>query len=303
MLSLFGASAKLSYIVALESNPVLGISLLRPLNEAAARGLVRYHDEQFTFKHDLIQDAAYKMFSDDERRRYHNLFGLCLLKHSSDTNGDDRDVLFTACDQINTAGPSVVAEEDMLTIVQCNIKAGRQAMEIADFELAASLFSHGMLFLPVNHWESQYSLSLELFNLAAKCAVATTNTSSLQNLSGEVARHAKCFDDKLEISFCVMSDLVSRSKISAALGHGLDTLKHLGEPMPVCLSHEISYTNTLIQGKTEEDFMNYMLMTDKTNLITVKYMAEIAILSIMARPELHQFITLRLVQLTCLHGT
>jgi predicted ATPase len=211
---------------------------------------------------------------------------------------------FTACDQLNFAGPSIVSNEtDKLTILGCNLKAAKRAMAMADFKLAEYLFSHCVLFLPVNHWEDDYDLSLELFDLAAKCAVVTTNTSSLQHFAAEVARHAKCFNDKLEVSYCVMTSLVTESKIPAALEYGLAILTQLNEPIRSdCLAREISYTNSLIKGMSEADFLNHKLMEDKTKLITMKYIAKLELLSFMVRPELHPFITMKLVQLTCLHG-
>jgi predicted ATPase len=250
MLSLFGESTKSRYIFAIESSPFLDKIISKPLEIAAAEGLVRCHNGEYKFTHARIESAAYQMFNEEDRQRYHNLFGLCLMKYSSDLNDSNDDVLFTACDQLNFAGPSIVSNEtDKLTILGCNLKATKRAVAMADFKLAEYLFSHCVLFLPVNHWEDDYDLSLELFDLAAKCAVVTTNTSSLQHFADEVARHAKCFNDKLEVSYCVMTNLVTQSKIPAAVEYGLAILTQLDEPIRSDnLAREISYTNSLIKG-------------------------------------------------------
>ena len=304
-LSMFGNKAKLSYIVSLESQ--LNIKIVEPLKFAETVGLISIRNGVFKFNHDMIQQAAYSICNGEDRRRDHSTYGLCLMKLWLENN--DTDTLFTSANQINLGGPTSASNiEETLTMVKCNLRAGKTAMEMADFVLAHKFLICGMGFLPDNHWQNQYGLSLELFELTSKAALVSRNYQSFERIAGEVAKNGRCFEDKLNTYFNIMTSLVNTSKLSLALDNGLTVLSQLGEhDFSSSFSHselmqQIQYTQSLIRGLSEEDILHYRPMADTSKQLAMKFLAKLVYISVWIKPKLQPFLTLKMVQLTVTHG-
>ena len=336
-LSLFGASTKDEYIHALES--MLNLNLTGPLAMAASEGLITHVKGSYHFCHDRsktvlcvfqsflhswlsptyplphilasfsVQEACYGMMDEQDRRRDHSLYGLCLVKSALQSENDD--MLFFAVNQINNAGTSAVLETtELAAMARYNLLAAKSAIYRSDFSSAYYFTSHGMTFLQsshTNHWDVQYHLSLELFEIGCQNSLATGNIHSLYHLAGEAINHAQCFEDKLNIYSTILTSLVQLSKVSEALDKNRRILAQLGEVIPNEISKElldkhIQQTQAMIRGISESDLLNYRLMTDNRTLTTLKYLAKLESIALLAKPTLHPYITLRMVQLTILHG-
>ncbi|KAL7487783.1 hypothetical protein ACHAW6_013360 [Cyclotella cf. meneghiniana] len=303
-LSMFGASAKCEYIEALESQ--LHVTLIEPLEVAIKEGLVNIMGGSFHFCHDRIQEASYAMIEEHDRSRNHLILGLALVKLSLDAG--EKQMLFTAVNQINLGrSAAVLNAQNRVSMAKYNFAAGKVAMEMSDFMSAFSFFSSGIDFLPHEHWIDHYDFSLELFDLASKCALATGDIRSIRLLADQVLTHAKCLEDKLNTYFIIISSLTYSSKISEALKEGYTILSRLGEDIPNDLSMDaldqhIKQTQSLIRGVSENDILNYRLIKNKRTLAAMKFLAQLESITMMVKPSVHPFVTLKMVQLTMSNG-
>ncbi|KAL3799295.1 hypothetical protein HJC23_013020 [Cyclotella cryptica] len=95
--------------------------------------------------------------------------------------------------------------------------------------------------------------------------------------------------------------------LSEALEKGCDILSRIGDHIPrnpsnEDLDHHIRKTQSLIRGITENDILNYSHMTDTNKLDAMRFLAQLEIITVMVKPTLHPFVTLKMVRLTILHG-
>jgi hypothetical protein len=245
-LSMFGASARSDCIAFLESQ--LHVKISEPLQVAVKEGLVSYVKNSYTFCHDRIQEASYQMIAEHDRLCNHLTYGRCLIKLAHET-GDD-DVLFIAINQINSGGPSAITNpEEYFTMSQHNMHAGKRAMTKSNFHTVSSchwtlelgywlftklkltafyyyltllqaykLFDNSISFLRKDNWKQHYAFSLELYELASRCALASGHLLQLPILTDHVLRHARSFEDQLNTHFIIMSSQErSPSTLSDAL--------------------------------------------------------------------------------------
>jgi predicted ATPase len=246
------------------------------------------------------------MIDEQDRTRDHLTFGLILVNLALDNS--DNEMLFTAVNQINFGGASaVLGAQEYATMAKYNMMAGKRAMEMSDFQSAFAFFSFGIDFLPYGHWRLHYDLSLELYDLASKSALAAGNIGSLKVLADEVLHNAKSFEDKLTVYSIMVSSLAYASKSLEALEQGHKILSRLGEDIPInpskeALDQQIQQTQSLIKGISEHDILNFRLTTDKTKLAAMKFLAQLENTTLMVKPSLHPFVTLRMVQLTMSNG-
>jgi predicted ATPase len=331
-LSLFGASARVEYLELLESQ--LGLNLAEPLTRAAAEGLVIKQGGHYHFCHDCIQEASYKMTCGKFRGSNHLMYGKCLVKHAAEKIDDG--MLFTAVNQINLAGPSVISETgEYHTIANYNLIVGKKAMAMSAFASAYSFFKHGIaiLLLEKNHWELHYKFSIEIFELAMKSSLAAGRLCGVEIYSNQLLKHAKCFADTLNTHFIVMLSL-SYSSTLKAVEKGIDIVSKLGEEMTIhpsteVLDYHIKHTQLLIRGVSEEQLLNHRMMTNSNKLAIMKFLARLQSyvhsflvflsplceaynyhshclsfqrIAFVIKPEVHKLVIMKMVQLTMTDG-
>eukprot|EP00804_Cyclotella_cryptica_P026389 CCRYP_020284-RA/>CCRYP_020284-RA protein AED:0.07 eAED:0.07 QI:0/0.5/0.2/1/1/1/5/346/1279 len=156
------------------------------------------------------------------------------------------------------------------------------------------------------HWSDQYDLSLELFNLAAKCALAIKDLTSLTMICDELSRNARKCEDTLNSSFVLMSAL-THSRISESVQFGFRVLSQLGVHIPNSSSRDetmklISQTKSSLDGISLETLLNYRILTDYKKDMAMKFLAKLENSVQQTNTSLQPLVTIKIIQLTVEHG-
>ena len=305
-LSMFGASVEVDCLQLLESS--LDIKLIDPLHEGAAEGLISYleSNRSFSFCHDRIIESCYQMIEESDRLCNHLKYGKILVHHA--LNSGDKKMLFTAVNQINRGGAAAISDKaDYFVMSKHNLAAGKASMAMSNYNSAFEYFDNSISFLRKNHWNDDYRFSLELYELAAKSAVAKGKTELFRYISHQILHNARCLEDKLNIYFSILNSLSYASKVAGSLDRCKDILSQLGENIPNDISHEvmtnrINQTWLSIEDIPETELANYKLMTDKTQLMRMKFLGHLHIMGLIIRPTASPFAIIRMIQLTISQG-
>jgi hypothetical protein len=161
---------------------------------------------------------------------------------------EDEELFFAAVNQINHGGPTAVLEPSQKNVfAQLNLKAGKRAIELSDYNTAFTLFQHGISFLGDDDWKSYYQLSLDLYDAVAEAALILNKLADVTTYTDIVVLNARCFDDKLHckytdlgspaIKFCVIQHS-STLRISLNNSYRLD---HCHSSSWSCLSARAVY--------------------------------------------------------------
>eukprot|EP00985_Skeletonema_marinoi_P033270 scaffold40893_cov161-Skeletonema_marinoi.AAC.1 len=273
------------------------------LDIAVAKGLLDKIGAQYRFSHDRIQEATYNMMRDQHRRLLHFTYGLSLASLFVEEGNDD--ILFLATNQLNHGGPSTIEDPSQsFTIADLNMRAGKKAMEMSDFKLASSYFDNGISFLQINHWTEHYNLSLEMFELAAKCALTNGDHTRVKLLYQEVVREAHLFEDTLEITYTNIRALYSASCLEEALTKLLYVLNKLGVTLSGSgdLNTLLPETKTMLAEYSDEQLLGLPAMIDRTKLMTMKFLSIAQLCLFHTNPKSQPKATLQLVQYSLQHG-
>jgi predicted ATPase len=217
-------------------------------------------------------------------------------------NGDD--YLFTAVNQLNLGGPEAVQEEgDHVKVANLNLKAGKKAMEMSDYGTAYGFFDHGITFLRKKHWEEHYGLSLELYDLAAKCALANSDTDILNLLSQQVFKKARSFKDKLNMMYLTTCALASSSNLPEAVEKGVEILSLLGIQLPQTTTEScIKETKYLLSNYSDDDILSTRQMTDPSMIMAMKFLGKLERGMTQIMPKSVPSVTQTIIKLSMLHG-
>ena len=300
--SCFGASLEIAFVKTLEIALDMR-GLCDNLDLAVDEGLLEKTDDHLRFSHDRIQEAAYNTVPAHQRYLVHHLYGMALASFST-TQSDDS-ILLTAANQINLGGPIAVQDSrQSLTVADINLRAGKKAMEMSDFGAAYSYFSHGISFLREGYWQEHYDLSLELFELAAKCALTNGDFSNLKLYSEEVMKEARSFEDGLNVIYFSTCALAYSLRLPDSIQKSIEVLGKLGIDLQESRSTEASVqeTITLLSTRTDEEILNTRRMTEPTMIIALKFLAKLELGMTQTKPRSVPFVTQKIIELSLTKG-
>ena len=302
ILSCFGASSESAFV----KNHGLDRSIVENLEIAVAEGFLDKIDDRYRFAHDRVQEAAYNTVPAHERCRIHFNYGLEL---SSLLIGDEEasaSLLFTAVNQLNLGGPPAVQDKGQgITASRLNLRAGKKAMEMSDYETAYSYFDNGISFLSENHWQEHYKLSLELFSLGAKCALTNSDHTSLKLLSGQVIANARSFEDKLAVMYFVTCLLASSSLLPESIEKGLDVLAKLGINLrgkKLSVEACVQETKYLLSFYSDDEILNTGPVTDPKLIMAMKFLGQLIVGMTQIMPESAPHAMYQIIQISLLRG-
>ena len=120
--------------------------LLSAWDEAQVGAVPEDFDCRLRFLHDRIQQAAYSTIDEGRRERIHLLVGRRLLEAADEAGLEGR--LFEIVDHLNAAAPAIESEEELRTLVDLNLRAGKRARHSGAYGPAANLLDAAVALLP-----------------------------------------------------------------------------------------------------------------------------------------------------------
>ena len=158
-----------------------------------------------------------------------------------------------------------------------------------------------------NHWKNEYKLSLELYNLAAKCALVIKDLESLTVLCSAVSKNARNSEDALDTSYITMS-MLAHANAMLSIEHGLSIMSHqLDVHIPKSSSREqtlkhISRTETMLDSVSDEMLLDYHLLTSHKKKMAMKVLSKMCMSLSHCKPDMFPLVVITLVRLTIEHG-
>lgn len=173
----------------------------------------------------------------------------------------------------------------------------------------------GLSLLADGHWEHQYDLSLQLYQLSASISCMCGDKGTMKTSLYQVIHHIKSFEDSLEPSLLLAKLLVSQSKFKEAIFNMLDVLKNLGEEFPdevslksggalmhLELQNELSIIQKSLANITVDQVKILPRMTDTSKLNAMRFLSLLCTSSVISQPLLTPLLSCRMVRLTMENG-
>ncbi|MES2105984.1 MAG: diguanylate cyclase [Pseudomonadota bacterium] len=164
------AGGKPPYQMQQELWPALKAGLIHSLDRS-----YKYLDEEdaaaqvgYRFLHDRVQQAAYSIAGESERRKNHLGIGRLLYRHATPELLEEQ--LFAIVEQLNAGRELIVDAEERLQLAGLNRRAGMKARRSAAFQAALRHMRIGVELLPQDAWQQQADLCLDLELGAAEAA-------------------------------------------------------------------------------------------------------------------------------------
>jgi serine/threonine protein kinase len=130
------------------------------------------HPISYRFLHDRVQQAAYSLIPDSQKKQTHLKIGFLLL--NSTPPSEIAENIFDIVNQLNMGVEFLTNQEKRDELANFNLIAGKKAKSSAAYEAALKYFNAGLELLPDRAWQSHYDLIMELHAEALESSYINT---------------------------------------------------------------------------------------------------------------------------------
>ncbi len=296
---------------AIELYSALRVGLILPLSEAYKIPLVfnvepsKIDKIKYKFLHDRVQQAAYFLIPESEKKATHLKIGRLLLKNVPAAEIEAN--IFDIVNQLNWGIGILDQQSEKDELARLNLIAGRKAKTAIAYEVAFKYLNAGLELLSANAWDTNYDFTWALYVEAVEAAYLSGEFDRMEKLVEIVVQKAKTLLDKIRVYECKILAYVADRKLLEALEIALKTLNLLGAKIPESPTEEdinlaLAETASLIPKTGIKDLMNLPQMTDRYSLATMQILTSILPASYHASPKLYLLFVLLQVNLSITHG-
>jgi PAS domain S-box-containing protein len=239
---------------------------------ALQENLLERMGDHYTFFHDRIQEAAYSLIAEDDKKRAHLKVGRLML-----TQRDLHENLFDAVDHLNMAAELIIDEKERRECARLNLMAGQKAKSSTAYKPALNYFQTGIDFLPTDSWTSHYDVTFNLHRELAECEYLCGNFDESEHHFDLLLKKAQTRLEKAEIHNLRIIQYENMAKYSAAVQAGRVGLQLFDLTLPTAeakkrsaFGDEMQIIAQLLGQRAIADLINLPVMEDPQTRMCMK---------------------------------
>ncbi|WP_193196615.1 ATP-binding sensor histidine kinase [Nostoc sp. MG11] len=294
----------------------LQAGLVLPLNEAYRIPLIFNQEEAanlnfdtsrvgYKFLHDRVQQAAYSLIPEHHKKITHLKIGQLLLQNIPKEEIEAN--IFDIVNQLNVGIVNLIEQSEKTELARLNLIAGRKAKASTAYEAALKYLKTGIELLNIDAWQTEYNLTIGLYEGAAEVAYLNGNFEQMQQWSEVVLQHANILLDKVKVYEVQIVASIVQSKQLEAIQVALSILQLLGinfpeKPTSADIQQAMDEIVAQMRGKTIADLINLPLMTDPNKIAAMRILMGVLPAAFQTAPEMMPIIACEMVNLSLKYG-
>ncbi|MBD1876576.1 AAA family ATPase [Nodosilinea sp. FACHB-131] len=287
------------------------IPLVLDLDKTPDEGLVEQAAEKTTaqivyrFLHDRVQQAAYSLIPEAQRRSTHLKIGQLLLQNIPAAERNDN--IFAIANQLNYGVGLLTSEAEAYQMAEINWVAGQKAKAAAAYDSALRYLLVGLELLPETSWQQQYDLTLALHNAAVETAYLNGDFDQMEAWAAIVLRQGRSPLDTMTVYEVKIQACMARIKQLEAVHLGLQALERLGvsltsSPTLADIQQVLTQTAGQLEGKSSADLLNLPPIRDAEKLATIRMLTSLGSPCYQAAPMLFPLVICEQIGLSLRYG-
>ncbi|MBD0388688.1 MAG: GAF domain-containing protein, partial [Nostoc sp. C3-bin3] len=219
-------SEKSSAEIFLALTPALQSGLILPLSELDEELLI----QDYKFRHDRVQQAAYALIDEAQRTAVHLQIGRLLLQNTSPDALSDE--IFKIVDHLNIGSEFISNQEEQIELVNLNLLAGKKAKNATAYAAALQYLSVAMSISTGDIWSDHYDLALALHKERALVEYLNGYFDKSETFTQLIISRAKSVIDQADAYNLPIIQYTLMAQYSEAFNCGRKALKLLGILIP-----------------------------------------------------------------------
>jgi predicted ATPase/signal transduction histidine kinase len=259
----------------------------------------------YKFLHDRVQQGAYLLIPEDEKRQTHLSIGQLLLNSTPQEKREEK--IFDLVNQLNYGVELISDRHQREELATLNLMAGRKAKASTAYEAAVRYLSVGLDLLGENTWETNYEITLALHQELAAAEFLNLNFKPSQTLCDLVMQKAKTVIDKVPAYETKMQSYIAQNQMIKAVDTARSILKILGVDLPESAGKMKNFieqwrTKWNLRGKTPKDLEKLPVMTDPYKIAAMRILVAATAPAYIAQPTLLAVLSYTMVNLSAKYG-
>lgn len=307
---------KSASLTANDLHSALQAGLILPLSEAYRIPLVFNQEEAvnlnfdtsrvgYKFLHDRVQQAAYSLIPEELKKSTHLKIGQLLLQNIPKEEIEAN--IFDIVNQLNVGIVNLIEQFDKTELARLNLIAGRKAKASTAYEAALKYFTNGIELLSIDAWQTEYTLTIGLYEGAAEAAYLGGNFEQMQQWAEVVQQEAKILLDKVKVYEVQIIASIIQSKQLEAIQIAVSILKLLGisfpdEPTSTDIQQGMDEIAVSLKGKAIADLINLPLMSDPNKIAAMRILMGVLPAAFQTAPAMMPIIVCKMVNLSLNYG-
>lgn len=261
----------------------------------------------YKFLHDKVQQAAYALIRDEQKKAVHLQIGRQLLNQYTSNEDGVEENIFEIVNHLNIGSDLILSEAEKYQLANLNLIAGQKAKTSTAYSTAAKYIQNALSLLTPDSWDSHYELTYSIYFAAIEVEYVNTNYLASKALIDIAINQSQTLLEKAAIYKQKIHFYTSQGDLSAAIETGLETLEILGNPLPTrreeinCVSQQLRSELEFENGQIAA-LVNLPLMKDAIKTAVIEILVTIIPPVYFIKPELLLSVVLFLVYLSVKYG-
>ncbi len=259
---------------------------------------------KYKFVHDRVQQAAYSLIPEEQKKPIHLKIGLLLLNNIPVEEQEEK--IFELVNQFNIAVEFISPQAKRDELAQMNLIAGRKALASTAYPTALKYLTTGLQLLAGDSWETKHHLTLALYETATEAAYLAGNFEQMEELA-EVVLGRKPLLEKVKVYEVKIQAYGAQNQALEAVNTALTFLKLLGVEFPEHPSQSdiqlaMAELTSNINGRPIEDLINLPEMIEAQALAIMRIISTAISVTYAVAPKLFPLIVLKQIELSLKYG-
>jgi len=180
----------------------------------------------YKFLHDRVQQAAYSLIPESEKKQTHLRIGFQLLANT--TPQQLRENIFALVNQLNHGVDLVTDVAEKEELAELNIIASQKAKAAAAYEASLNYIKVSLALLGTDGWQRNYELTRTVYLEAVEAEYLNSNFDRSQTLAEVALQQGKTILEKVRVRELQLLAYIAQNQWQTALEQGLQVLEMLG---------------------------------------------------------------------------
>ena len=257
------------------------------------------------FLHDRVQQAAYSLIAEDQKKATHLKIARLLLKSTQETNSGSGS--FSIVEHYNRSVSLIEDKAEKLRLAALNLDAGQRAQKSTAYAPALEYFTVGSGLLGEDDWTGNHALMFALHKGVTECQFLTGKFEEGISSADGLLKRCASKEEKVEINNVLILYYGGAGQMDKSIELAIDSLALYHESIPrkcnqAQLLAELASTKLREIGKNAEYLMAMPKTENADTLSVLSLLKELVAPTYLQGLLLLPFIILRMFKLTLIHG-
>ena len=259
----------------------------------------------YKFLHDRVQQAAYALIPEVQKRQVHLQIGQLLRQNTKTDELEEK--IFDLVNQFNIGADLISTVSERNELARFNLIAGKKAKASTAYQAAANYLKKGVELLTPDSWGDEYDLTLALYVEAVGAEYLNAKFEEAERLAAIVLEKARNALDKVEVYEIKIQSYRSQSQLERAIDVALEISAQLGlslpkQPSQEEINHKKQAVDALLKDKQIKNLARLPEMTNPHKLAILRILFNIFTSAFMGNPPLYKLLTLIFVDYSVTSG-